>query len=68
MARLAGRVLSLAVAAARGDDAPVRRALASHLGPQAAGWPVATASWPAFDQVNVQAGLDAWLRRPRPAA
>ena len=64
MARLAGRVLSLAVAAARGDDAPVRRALASHLGPQAAGWPVATASWPAFDQVNVQAGLDAWLAGP----
>ena len=60
MARLAGRVLR-AVAAARGDDVPVRRALAAHLGPQVAGWPVATASWPAFDQVNVQAGLDAWL-------
>ena len=64
MARLAGRVLSLAVAAARGDDAPVRRVLASHLGPQAAGWPVVSASWPAFDQVNVQAGLDAWLAGP----
>jgi cell division protease FtsH len=61
VARLAGRVLSVAVAAARGDDVPVRRALAAHLGPQVAGWPVATASWPAFDQVNVQAGLDAWL-------
>ena len=35
-----------------------------HLGPQAAGWPVVTASWPAFDQVNVQAGLDAWLAGP----
>ena len=64
MARLAGRILSLAVAAARGEDAPVRHALAAHLGPEAAGWPVATASWPAFDQVNVQAGLDAWLARP----
>ena len=64
VARLAGRVLSVAVAAARGDDAPVRRALATHLGPQAAGWPVVTASWPAFDQVNVQAGLDAWLAGP----
>jgi cell division protease FtsH len=64
VARLAGRVLSVAVAAARGDDAPVRRALAAHLGPQAAGWPVATTSWPAFDQVNVQAGLDAWLAGP----
>ena len=64
VARLAGRVLSVAVAAARGDDAPVRRALATHLGPQAAVWPVVTASWPAFDQVNVQAGLDAWLAGP----
>jgi hypothetical protein len=64
VARLAGRVLSVAAAAARGDDAPVRRALAAHLGPQAAGWPVVTASWPAFDQVNVQAGLDAWLAGP----
>ncbi|HZC63319.1 MAG TPA: AAA family ATPase [Streptosporangiaceae bacterium] len=64
VARLAGRVLSLAVAAARGDDDPVRRALAAHLGAAAAGWPVVTASWPAFDQVNVQAGLDAWLAGP----
>ena len=62
--RLAGRLLSVAVAAARGHDAPVQRALATHLGPQAAGWPVVTASWPAFDQVNVQAALDAWLRDP----
>ncbi|MCW2911724.1 MAG: ATPase central domain protein, partial [Actinomycetia bacterium] len=64
MPRLAGRVLSLAVAAARVHDAPVQRALATHLGPQAAGWPVVTASWPAFDQVNVQAALDAWLAGP----
>ena len=28
------------------------------------GWPVVTASWPAYDQVNVQAGLDAWLAGP----
>ena len=64
VARLAGRVLSTVVAAARGEGAPARRALASHLGPRAAGWPVASASWPAFDQVNVQAGLDAWLAGP----
>jgi hypothetical protein len=64
VARLAGRVLSLAVAAARGDDAPVWRALAGHLGAAAAGWPVVSGSWPAFDQVNVQAGLDAWLAGP----
>jgi DNA polymerase III delta prime subunit len=62
--RLAGRLLSVAVAAARGHDAPVQRALAIHLGPEAARWPVVTASWPAFDQVNVQAALDAWLGDP----
>ncbi|MGI8449417.1 MAG: AAA family ATPase, partial [Streptosporangiaceae bacterium] len=62
--RLAGRLLSVAVAAARGHDAPVQRALATHLGPLAAGWPVVTTSWPAFDQVNVQAALDEWLGDP----
>jgi cell division protease FtsH len=62
--RLAGRLLSVAVAAARGHDAPVQRALAIHLGPEAARWPVATASWPAFDQVNVQVALDTWLGDP----
>ncbi len=64
MPRLAGRLLSVAVSAARGHDAPVRRALATHLGPRAGGWPVITASWPAFDQVNVQAAVDAWLGDP----
>ncbi len=64
MPRLAGRLLSLAVTAARVQDAPVQRALATHLGPQAAGWPVVTASWPAFDQVNVQVAVDAWLAGP----
>jgi cell division protease FtsH len=62
--RLAGRLLSVAVAAARGHDAPVQRALATHLGPRAVGWPVVTASWPALDQVNVQAAVDAWLGDP----
>jgi cell division protease FtsH len=38
--------------------------VAAHLGPEAAGWPVTVASWPAWDQVNVQGGLDAWLAGP----
>jgi ATPase family associated with various cellular activities (AAA) len=64
--RLAGRLVSraLAMAAARVQDAPLRRALLAHLGPQAATWPVLTASWPAFDQVNVQLGVEAWLAGP----
>jgi ATPase family associated with various cellular activities (AAA) len=61
--RLAGRLVSraLAMAAARVQDAPLRRVLLAHLGPQAATWPVLTASWPAFDQVNVQLAVEAWL-------
>ncbi|HEY9243871.1 MAG TPA: AAA family ATPase, partial [Streptosporangiaceae bacterium] len=64
--RLASRLVSraLAMAAARVQDAPLRRALLAHLGPQAAAWPVLTASWPAFDQVNVQLGVEAWLAGP----
>jgi ATPase family associated with various cellular activities (AAA) len=64
--RLAGRLVSraLALAAARVQDAPLRRALLAHLGPQAAAWPVLSASWPAFDQVNVQLGVEAWLAGP----
>jgi len=63
--RLAGWLLRRAVTAARAQaGAPVRRALLTHLGPGAAGWPVVTASWPAYDHVNVQVGLDAWLAAP----
>ena len=60
--RLAGRAIALA--AARVQEAPLRRALLAHLGPQAAAWPVLTTSWPAFDQVNVQLGVQAWLAGP----
>jgi ATPase family associated with various cellular activities (AAA) len=64
--RLAGRLVSraLAMAAARVQDTPLRRVMLTHLGPQAATWPVLTASWPAFDQVNVQLGVEAWLAGP----
>jgi hypothetical protein len=64
--RLAGRLVgrALAMAAARVQDAPLRRAVLAHLGPQAATWPVLTTSWPAFDQVNVQLGVEAWLAAP----
>jgi hypothetical protein len=65
LGRLAGWLLRRAVTAAHAHgDAPVRRALLTHLGPDAPGWPVVTASWPAYDHVNVQVGLDAWLAAP----
>jgi hypothetical protein len=59
--RLARRLVRRAVAAARTEDAPVQRALWEHLGPQAADVPVVRATWPGYDRVNVQVGLDAWL-------
>ena len=62
--RLARRLLRRAVAAARTEDAPVQRALWEHLGPQAADVPVIRATWPGYDRVNVQVGLDAWLAGP----
>src|SRR5260370_14187035 len=62
--RLARRVLRRAVVAARTEDAPVQRALWEHLGPQAADVPVVRATWPGYDRVNVQVGLDAWLAGP----
>jgi len=62
--RLARRLMLRAVAVARAEDASVRRLLREHLGADAAALPVAAGSWPAYDQVNVQAGLDAWLAEP----
>src|SRR5690348_10931152 len=62
--RLARRMLRRAVAAARTEDAPVQRALWEHLGPQAADMPVVRTTWPGYDRVNVQVGLDAWLAGP----
>jgi hypothetical protein len=59
--RLGKRLVHRAVTAARADDASVQRLLTDHLGTDAASLPVASGSWPAYDRVNVQAGLDAWL-------
>ena len=42
----------------------MQRALWEHLGPQAADVPVVRATWPGYDRVNVQVGLDAWLAEP----
>jgi ATPase family associated with various cellular activities (AAA) len=61
LARIARRLLRRAVLAARAEDAPVQRVLWEHLGPDSAALPVVTESWPGYDHVNVQAGLEAWL-------
>jgi cell division protease FtsH len=62
--RLARRLMARTVAAARAEEQSVGRLLAEHLAGDAATLPVATGSWPAYDQVNVQTGLDAWLAEP----
>jgi hypothetical protein len=43
-------------AAARAEDGSVQSLLSEHLGADAAVLPVASGSWSAYDQVNVQAG------------
>ena len=62
--RLARRFVQRTVATARAEDESVYRLLTEHLGPEAATLPVAKASWPAYDRVNVQIGLEAWLAQP----
>ena len=53
-----------AVDAARTEDKPLRRLLLDHLGADADGLPAVSGSWPTYEHVNLQAGLDAWLAEP----
>src|SRR6516225_2442602 len=62
--RLARRLLRRAVRAARAEENSVWHLLAGHLGTGVATLPVASGTWPQYDQVNVQAGLDEWLAEP----
>ena len=60
--RLLRRGLRGVVRAARTDDVPeLARLLLSHLGPDSSDVAVVEESWPSYDHVNVQTGLDAWL-------
>jgi len=63
--RLARRLLNRAVETARTQDQPLRRLLLDHLGPDAANLPTASATWPSYEHVNVQVGVDAWLAERR---
>jgi len=49
---------------ARTQDQPLRRMLLDHLGPDAATLPAISDTFPLYEQVNVQIGLDAWLTEP----
>jgi ATPase family associated with various cellular activities (AAA) len=59
--RLARRLLNRAVQTARSEDQPLRRLLLDFLGPDAASLSTVSATWPAYEHVNVQVGLEAWL-------
>ena len=59
--RLLRRAVHGVVGAARaGERSTLSRVLAEHLGDDGEG-EVVEESWPAYEHVNVQAGLDAWL-------
>ncbi|UOY03512.1 AAA family ATPase [Blastococcus sp. PRF04-17] len=63
--RLARRGLRAVVGAARAGERPrLPRILGDHLGSGATALDVVEETWPGYDHVNVQAGLDAWLDRP----
>ena len=64
VARLARRLVRRTVSAARAEENSIWHLLAGHLGPGVATFPVTSGSWPQYDQVNVQAGLEAWLAEP----
>src|SRR6185312_11698600 len=62
--RLARKLVHRAVRTARTEDRPLRRVLLDHLGPDAATLPAISDTFPLYEQVNVQIGLDAWLAEP----
>ena len=63
--RLVRRGMRAVVGAARAGERPMlSRILAEHLGHQAGELEVVEETWPGYDHVNVQAGLDAWLADP----
>jgi hypothetical protein len=62
LGRSGRRLVRRFVAAARADEAPtLPRLLADHFGPDVGALPVVSESWPPYEHVNVQLGLDAWL-------
>ena len=59
--RLARKLLLRAVRTARSQDQPLRQVLLDHLGPDAATLPTISDACPLYEQVNLQAGVEAWL-------
>jgi ATPase family protein associated with various cellular activities (AAA) len=51
-------------AAREGDRVTFARLISDHLGMERSSVDVVEETWPSYDHVNVQVGLDAWLERP----
>ena len=63
--RLGRRLLRMAVASARADEAPTpARLLAEHLGPDSPSLPVVSEGWATYEHVNLQGALDRWTQAP----
>jgi hypothetical protein len=63
--RLVRRGVRAVVGAARAGERPrLSNILTEHLGDDAGQLEVVEETWPGYDHVNVQAGLDAWLAEP----
>src|SRR5437763_2633528 len=63
--RLGRRLVRMAVASARADEAPTPdRLLAEHLGPEAPSLPVVGEGWATYEHVNLQGALDRWTQSP----
>ncbi|MDX6230172.1 MAG: cell division protease FtsH [Frankiales bacterium] len=62
LGRMGRRLVRRFVSAARADEQPSPASvLAGHFGPGAAALPVVSDSWPPYEHVNVQKGLEGWL-------
>ncbi|HXS64604.1 MAG TPA: ATP-binding protein [Streptosporangiaceae bacterium] len=62
--RLTRRFMTRTIGAARAEEASASRLIAGHLGTLEPPPVVAKATWQAYDQVNVQTAVDAWLAEP----
>lgn len=63
--KLVRRTRRRIVGAARAEDrVTFKKLLCDHLGGGADSMDVIQESWPGYDHVNVQAGIDAWLAKP----
>ena len=59
--RLARKLVGRAVRLARTEDQPLRQVLLDHLGPEAGRLPTISGSYPLWEHVNLQVGVESWL-------